>query len=369
MINKRIAILTFHNTTNYGAMLQTFALQQYIKKKYGNATILNYENNTLTLIHRKQKFLQKRTLKQWVLYCLLATHTNRKVSSFHEFSLNTLTQSEKVYNKSTIKQSNDLFDIFIVGSDQVWNNDITKNDMTYLLDFVEEGKVISSYAASFGKESIPAELQEIYKHLLARFSLISVREKQGAKLVKSLVDKPVEVVLDPIFLLSKDEWSSIAVRPSFLPSKYILLYVFGRPRTLFEAARKIAKKTGYKIIILGTDYRKQFGFHYVGGVSPERFLSYFLHASYVLTNSFHGTAFSINFNKQFFIEMLPNNSVVNSRLCNILGIFNLEDREIGKMKSLDIQNEVDFGKVNEIISKEKTKSCNYIQKIINTCEE
>jgi hypothetical protein len=368
-MKRRIAILTFQNTINYGATLQAFALQEYINKQNCNVEIINYENDILSREHKTQKFFQRRTFKQWVLYFLISQSINRKANAFRKFRLRYMTESTERYDINTIIQSNGTYDIYIVGSDQVWNGDITHNDMTYFLDFAEEGKVLSSYAASFGKEAIPIELHETYKKLLARFSFISVREQQGAQIIQSLINRPVEVVLDPIFLLSKTDWESIAVSPRSISKKYIVLYVFGRPSNLFKVARVIAKETGCKIVVIGSDYRKQIGFYYTGSVGPEQFLGYLLNASCVLTNSFHGTAFSINFNKQFYVELLPSSSTMNSRLMNILDTFKLQDRRLSSGIIPNSHELINYDKVNKILNTERIKSYAFLEKIINPEKE
>ena len=145
-------------------------------------------------------------------------------------------------------------------------------DTTYLLDFVRDKNKKASYAASFGVKKIPEEYWQKYKDLLKDFSFLSVREKQGAQLLKDLISREAEVVLDPTLLLSKEEWYNLA-KKSFKPHlKYILVYAFGRSSNIFNLANHISKKTGYKIVYISNTYNKNLKIYYVKSAGPEEFL-------------------------------------------------------------------------------------------------
>ena len=360
----RIAILTFHNTTNYGASLQVFALQKYLKNIGENVFVLDYSNNRIMQNHKRISFFgQTINLKSIMLYFLIGAQKNKKNDAFEKFSEKMISLSEKRYNKFTIKDSNTEFDTIIVGSDQVWNYRITNNDSTYLLDFVDEDKVLSSYAGSFGVEELPEELIPTYSTLLKRINFLSVRETHGQKIIHDILGKSVPVVLDPIFLLEKSDWNKIALYSGPSNLKYILLYVFGRPKNLFKVARKISKVTGWRIYIIGFDYRREFGFHYLGNVGPQEFVGYLMNAAIVLTNSFHGTALSINLNKQFYMDFLPEITGVNSRLSYLVELFQLQNRIIHCDNSVDLNEKIDYSKINKIIEVERRNAFDFLDLI------
>jgi hypothetical protein len=361
----KIAILTFHNTNNYGAMLQTYALQRKLEELCCHVSVLDYRNTQLEKCHSKKALRDQRSIKSFVLYLLLGSKHNKVVKRFRDFRKNYIRLTDVLYFKGNISESNDYFDVFIVGSDQVWNNQITGNDTTYLLDFVREDKKIASYAASFGFSEVPDVLQPIYKALLSRFTSISVREKEAIKIISNLVGRDDSLlVLDPTLLLTKKEWDAVAGQVRYVSEKYVLVYVFGRPKFLYSAARIIAKQMGCKIYIIGADYRKQIGFHYLDDLGPQEFLWYMNNASFVITNSFHGSVYSIIFNKQFYVDHLAISSKTGSRLSNLVRLFDLQSRVLKTLDSINLSDKIDFIKIEKILCRERAHSIEILKSFI-----
>ena len=224
------------------------------------------------------------------------------------------------------------------------------------LNFVPSEKKIA-YAASIGLKEIPAEFQSICRQGMASFKNISVRESNAAVIVKNLTGRDVEVVLDHLFLLTPDEWLKIARRPSWLKGKYergyILTYFFNdRP---IDEIKILSKKLNLPIINL---FDENIFNHYA--IGPEEFIYLFANANFVVTHSFHGTAFSILFKRPFTIYIKENTWIdkVAERITSLLKLFALEDRMI-KDKS-NYEAEIDFSVSDKILPQERLKAFRFL---------
>ncbi|MEG2669530.1 MAG: polysaccharide pyruvyl transferase family protein, partial [Oscillospiraceae bacterium] len=201
-----------------------------------------------------------------------------------------------------------------------------------------------------------------YSHLLKSFSHLSVRENEGAKIISDLTGTNCETVLDPTLLLSADKWLTLT-KEKTEKKPYILIYLMSKSEKLIDFAYKLSIKTGMKVIYISNSLLKVKNFEIKRFSGPEDFLALFKNADFVVTNSFHGIAFSINFNKNFYVDFLPPPAKVNSRIENILSIFNLKDRLVinGEINGSE---QIDFNKVNEILEIERRKSLEYIKEIV-----
>ena len=362
-MNSRVGIITFHRAINYGALLQVYALHKSIERLGANPVVLDYYNPILENKHEKSTLLKCKTLKDYIRFAFLARHYNRKHDKFRSFATNNLNISKPYYSLDDLRLDSASYDRFVCGSDQVWNGSITGLDPAYFLHFADNQKR-NSYAASFGFREVAESEQETYKNLLMGFQNMSVREKQGAEIVRRLLGREVEVVLDPTLLLTADEWSKISVEPKY--KDYILIYGFGGYRNLIDFAINLSKKTGLKIVNIANPYLPKFGFSYERSAGPAEFLGLFKNASYIVTNSFHGTVFSINFNKEFFTEMLPESQGVNSRLEDVLDLFDLRNRQILSDDVSESDRPIDYKLINTTLELEREKSLSFLRKII--CE-
>lgn len=358
-LEEKIGTINFHRAINYGAVLQAYALNESIKKLGGNPVTLDYKNPHIEKLYDPNNINYK-NFKGFISSLLTYNRKKKKKQAFERFREKYLT-SYNANNLETLETAN--FKCFITGSDQVWNYNMTQFDKAYFLDFVTDSSKKNSYAASFGFECIPDEYLEEYKKLLENFNNISVREEQGAVIINDLLGRQVESVLDPTMLLSLDDWSNIS-QIHKNQEDYILIYTLATSQTLFDFAANLAHKTNCKIIYISDALRKRIKATYAIGVSPEEFLGLFKDAKYIITNSFHGTAFSINFNKPFFVEMLPPPAIVNSRLENILDIFDLRSRKIINGNSDNIFKDIDYTAVNEKLEIERQKSLDFLKRIL-----
>lgn len=359
----KIGILTFHNAINYGAVLQVYALKKTLEKNGADVSVINYHNEKVTKMAKIRKLENKFKLKKYIKYQLLDVPFNKKVKKFGTFSEKHLQLNKKPLGKADLKMLNNEFDKFVVGSDQVWNFKITGSDQTYLLDFVDDNQKKMSYAASIGLTEIQKGDISYYDTYLEQIQNISVREQEAIKIIQSnrLVSDPskVKVVLDPTFLLDKNEWNTQFNLAKDTNEKYLLVYAFLDYKYLKDVVKKIAKEKGLKILWITASLEYDLQIKYIRDASPEKFLELFYNASYIITNSFHGTAFAINFNKEFNVELLVKNSKVNSRMVNILRLVGLENRLVTSDVNYET-NEIDYSKVNQHLAKERQQSLMFI---------
>lgn len=363
IIKKKIGIVTYHRPINYGAILQAYALQKKIKECGVECDIIDYRNQTLEKRHKKKKLIEAKSFKQFIRDVVLLKNYNLKYVKFRKFTEMNLTLSRPFNDFKELSGIEDLYDKFVVGSDQVWNYKINKMDHVYLLSFVKEKLKKASYAASFGVDNIPECYRDKYIQSLKDFDKISVREKQGSQIIRDLISKECDVVLDPTLLLSKEEWHEVAEDNIDNDDKYILVYAYGDSKNIMELAKNISKKTSYKIIRILSTYKKSLKIKYIKSAGPGEFLGLFKNAEYVITNSFHGTAFSINFNKQFYVELLPEREGTNSRIIDLLNLFHLQDRIITSISRVDLNQTIDYRNVNKLLNVEREKSYEFLRKI------
>ena len=358
----KIAILTYQYAINYGAALQAYALKSYLEQLGHDVDILNYDTSYL--------YLKKRSIKARIVSagwnCIKAIlGGKRKRRNFSEF------QKKKLKLKNpTIKDKKELekfieqekYDAIIVGSDQVWNPEINGGDDAYYLK-LKYGGVKISYAASFGVDSLKEEDLIKIKDSLESFRAISVREVTGKKILEGL-DKTVEEVLDPVFLPDVEKWDELAGK-RIINDKYLLCYVMPGNRDIENKIENIAKQykkeNNGKVVYLGRKEYKKFkrdGKDIVAA-SPEEFVNLFKYADKIVTNSFHGTAFSIIYSKQFYSVIdskQEGRKQLGSRIKDLLHKLNLNERLLEPMDECDWNKNIIFEPVIQELFKIKKES-------------
>ena len=361
----KIGIITFHTALNYGAVLQTYALMHHLEKEGQQVEIIDYRPK-----FNKERFSPK-PLRYFLspknLFSILFRNSyqihNRK--AFEDFCNNFLHLSKETYSLLNLSKSNDLYDLFVTGSDQVWNLSCTDGDDSYFLPFVSDQRKKYSYAASFGvTDLLPNHVDKVRKYL-SSFDKMSVREKEGCKIISDLFHNKVssEYVLDPTLLLTKKDWYSIADFCKCPGKKYLLVYLMSEDMSLLKFASSYAKRNDLHIIYLTQRLFKRFSAEYIKGATPNQWLGLFLNADTIITNSFHGTVFSLNFNKNFFVKYIPK-SISNSRLKNIIDDFNLHNHLLDS-STFNENSSINYEKVNPVLQERRTVSYNYIKSIIN----
>lgn len=377
----KIGIITYHEPKSYGANLQCLGLQMFLNEIGYNAEIIDYSSNAyleLRTTKRLKSSLNRslRFLKNPIKYIVSRNNAVniKKKSKMFEKELRERDDKfsafqEKYYKLSPIryekyselKNNCPNYDIFICGSDQIWNPRFCDMDDNYFLEFAPKGKRLA-YAPSFGVKKIPFYARSTYKKRLKKIDEISIREDSGAKIIKDLINVDVPVVIDPSFLIDKDKWIEISNESNInLPDEYILTYFIGFDNYIenfFEDLKKVFPK--YKIINLVFD-KSSYG--------PCDFLKLINNAKFVFTNSFHGVAFCINFNIPFAVGKTLKDYGGNngfSRIENLLNRFELNDRICDKNKGIDCEwITLNYNYINEKKMKIVEESKNYLNNAIS----
>jgi len=275
---------------------------------------------------------------------------------------------EKYFSADQLKATPPKYDYYMVGSDQVWNYDHNGQDMSYLLDFVSDKAKTISYASSFGLDSISENVKDDYIRLLGSIQYLSVREKMGSKIIQSLTGRIPSVVLDPVFLLNKNQWQNITDDNIGKSEPYILLYTTKAKH--YRDFLRITKYDSYgiRVVHIGTSMRLCDMFKRNTNISfassPEKFLGLIKNAKLVLTSSFHGTAFSILFKKQF-VSFRGNNLGKDARIVELLGDLGISDRLFhDKMTADQVNKQICYESVQEKLERLREESMRFLHQAL-----
>ncbi len=361
----KIGIITFQNAHNWGAILQALALKTFLQKKGYTVQIINYINPIIQSNYlRKEKVkLNYNGLKSILKYVYhkvqnvyQAKQLAEKWDSFNDFIISSILDNNiTIYTKEKIEEEN--FDIIIYGSDQIWNPELTGGlDDAYLGVQNKKAKKIS-YAASMGLDCLSKEDENSFKKYLTNFNNISVREEKLKKYIEKITDREAKVVVDPTLLLEREDYLKIA--KSTPRKKYLLVYEISRDKKLINIAKRIAKEKKLEIVCL--EYKKdirRFIYKQVANVGPAEFIGLINNAEFIVTNSFHGTVFSVILEKEFYT--IPINKV-NSRIDNFLKITKLENRIITKLEQVNLKDNIDFLQAKQGINKYRKESMLFLK--------
>ena len=305
-IMKTLGIITIHKINNYGSVLQAYALQYFCQTLGYHTEILDY--NFPNEYHKDNKFVQLNGGAQpneprWIKLLFLGALC-RQHAKIRTFVAKYLQLSSRVYNSPTELLSDPpAYDVYLTGSDQLWSPKHCNGDPSFFLHFASDESIKISYAASFGTKSIPDDLTSQYSYLLKRYDSISLREISGKDVVRQLVNVEADVVLDPTLLLDKDQWNLVAKPKRLVKDKYILCYYLNYSFNAFpyvdDLAEYIRNETGYRIVRVARPPHSLTSFHasYYIDAGPDEFLALVRDAEIVLTTSFHGTAFAVNYGR------------------------------------------------------------------------
>lgn len=350
----KACIVTFQSAYNYGAVLQAYALQEYLNANFATTVILDYHNKAIDDSYRAPcivDFIKKPKNAVFKgMQAILYRGKKNKIDKFRNVCLS----MTKRYDSSDVSDAYDEADVFVTGSDQVWNYLIVGRDSTFYLDFAKD-KPKCSYAASFGVSKIPEEYNSFYKENVKRIDLISVREEAGAQIAVDFSGKPVCVMPDPTLLLEKQTWEDLIIRPK-TKGKYILVYKITKADQLLLFAKKISCITGLPIVFIPNDLKDGMVGQLKTNVGPCEWLGYIHEAEYVITNSFHGTVFSILFSKKFFAEVSGKVNPSTSRLNSLLKMFDLENRKIDHFTQIMLEVEIDIESVDAVLRLQRDKT-------------
>ena len=334
----KVGLLTFHSAHNYGAVLQAYATQETIKSLKRDIEVIDYCPSFLTqqrILPRLEDQPVSVKLKLVIegLICFLWRYKRRR--GFQNFIRSRLQISQEKHINHAYS-FNDKYDAFVMGSDQIWNIKLTKGfDDAYWGNFITKKDSIKiSYAASMSNYLLSDNKKQAMSDLLKNFHSISVREEELKQFIYDNFKIKATTVLDPVFLLDRTKWNIIGVRPQ-ITKKYILAYSVELRDDVVRMAKVLAKKLNAIVIELTIGVDKNVIFNRYQTATPEEFVGLFENAEYVLTSSFHGTAFSIIYNKSFY--SIAQDTDRDTRQKSILEKLGLSDRFISRSAMPDIQ--------------------------------
>lgn len=363
----KIKTITCHNVYNYGASLQAHALMYYLEKEGHQVEIIDYmpsyirKNLSLWAIGKKWNrnlFIKILFYAYVVPIRLLQKKTRKKFAQFNRQYLK-LTKRYNTYNE--LMTDPPQADIYICGSDQIWNTQINNGlDAAFYCGFAPKGSLRVSYAASFSISILPEADKTFVKKQLQNMNFVSVREKSGLDILNNLGFDNGTVVLDPVFLKSKEDWLKMCQRPKY--SSYILVYDQENNTNIKKIAQHLSNIEKKPIVAFKDLYPRNYANYQEKYADPIDFISLISYADVIITNSFHCMAFSIIMNKSFFV--IPRtHQKVNSRMIDFMQSLDISDRIINNVQSLQNVLDIDYKLVNSKLSIMRKKSIDYL----NTC--
>ncbi len=358
----KVGIVTFHRAYNYGAVLQAYALSHKLNDLGLSCDVIDYYCRKFEKDYRKVSPIKARNLREFISAIVNGAVRNKKRSTFVDFVECEIPLSINKYSDRNIVESNAVYDTFITGSDQVWNLDLTDGDWHFFLDFVKPEKKRFSYAASIVSIHDDKFKEERIKKCLASFSRLTLREKSGIEYLATLGFHQTDLVIDPTLLLTQQEWKMLGNKypvNKLLPEKYLLAYFVSPTQINLEQVKSVSEETGLPVVMINYTHRKADGVINLTTVSPGQFVNLFMNATMVLTNSFHGTAFSIDFNKEFLYILNTEKPEKNERINTIVGLLGLAWRDF---RYADIDKAIDWIEINRKLDELRKRSIEILRK-------
>lgn len=378
-MDQKIGIVTWFNYANPGTAFQAYALEQYINSiPHCDAEVINIFNKLYSLLtapilrlyaiesvigYERYSKLGKVGRLGVIAFALpylacLGIRAYRFCSFQRKYIVKYPSKPLHFKNEDN-RLINERYDWVILGSDQLWNLTLSVAygfPATYFLNFAS-GPKKGAYAPSIGKEDWPEEYKGRIKELLSDFSFIGVREKKAVSVVQPLANVPVHWSLDPTFLLDKTDWAKIAKKPKYT-GEYIFEYCIMKSPELRKASEKLAAETGLPIIEHHGDLRK----HVPSAIrmphpSADVWLGYLMNAKYVVTDSFHGCAFCVNTNKDFFAVVTS----YGSRIHSMLELFGLQHRVLTNSDEIDLSESIDWSAVDQKLEDRRKESQDWLK--------
>lgn len=360
LLDMKIGILTFHCAHNYGAVLQCYALQETLKAMGHEVEVIDYRPNFLLLPYKVwdiHRYTAYNSFFRSILECLKLYRRLVRYRAFNSFIKTRLNLTKE----QTISSS---FDIYIMGSDQIWNPGITKGfHKPYFgyFDFPKGSRKYIAYAASMETSFLDKEAEGFYAKALDNFDAVSVREQMLADLLQPLTLKKIETVLDPTLLADAAIWHAIAKQPP-VDYKYVLVYQVIYNESTRIIAQNVANQIGAKVVEVTAWVDRKYRANVYQCCSPEEFLGWIKYASCIVTTSFHGTAFSVIFNKPFYCIKFGG----DTRSLSLLQMLGLEYRMITQTFYQSFQT-IDYQAVNMRLVDLQKKSYKYLVSSLVSC--
>ena len=366
----KIATLSYHGSHNYGSVLQAYALAKQVQLMGNEVEIINLRPQA-----QKQMYALKRPSGNMIHKAFDVMMQGKRQQRFHEFERfigNVLPVTEKEY--STTEQLKEIqydYDAFVCGSDQIWNPVCPDFEPAYYLQFLDKENKAKriSYAPSFGKHEFDEATTRQINIWAKNFDSISVRELKGKAVLNEIDPANISVVCDPVVLLDKKYWEEFAAEPN-IKEPYMLVYFLENNHGRKDYVDELSKTLGLKVVVL-TEYLRDMAKPYIKkyDASPEEFVGLFKNASFVYTNSFHGTAFATIFNKPFITVIAPNqeNAVNNndSRKIDYLNTIGMESRLVkNDLPAKEKLLKIDYSEPNKKMTAFKEESYAYLKKAL-----
>lgn len=369
----KIGVITVHKNVNYGANLQAFASCKYLNKlgydcRLIDYTLPNHEKSAHLFSWLKQSWDGEpnksfsRKIKLAAVLALSIPWRQKKLKAFDDFRKKHIKMTTPCKDVQDIVKLN--LDTVICGSDQIWNPTITEGINPIFFSGIDGVKKKISYAASIGKDKLELDDEKKLQELVLAIDYCSVRETQTAEYVAALTGREVETVCDPVFLLDKADYEAVAKKRLF-KNEYILLYSVVHNSEMSKIAKEYADRKGLELIEICASADKTATHKQIVDFGPSEFLSAFQHAQTVFTNSFHGTAFSLIFEKDFYIV---DNKAGGSRIVNLLKKTGLTSRLICESVKEDFAA-IDYAESNRLLQKYARHSKEFLNKALESRKE
>lgn len=371
----KVAIITFQRAHNYGSILQAYALQKYISENeyVEQCDIIDFSNENQQEMYRV--FKKRKTIKNIIKNGIaLVTYplVKREYDDFEFFINDKLHLTLNKYSVSTqMRELERQYDVFVSGSDQVWNINCEDADDAYFLNFVEKKPKIA-YAPSFGAQNILtcAKDVNIYRKYISEFSYVSIREKNGRKWLKELIGQDVPLLIDPTMFYDKEQWYDLMAEPQ-IDKPYILYYSFHFTQEVNRAVYKISKRLGLPVIVLSShawvySALAVYGFKLARHAGPAEFLRLVNDAEIVLSNSFHGTVFSTIFEKNFWFLYGSVQNPLDDRATTMVEQMGIADRilTLDKIDDWDFYQKANYDYVAKCLYPLRTEAFKYLDDIM-----
>lgn len=360
-MRKKVAFITVHVGFNFGSILQSIATAKVINSLDKECELINYIPDRVTYSRFfKKMFSGILPFFRGIISLPNYINNNRLYGSYLEKYCKV---SKPIYDKDDFAKKCPKADYYITGSDQVWNSKHNEgfNDRYYFASLPKDTIKIS-FASSIGSTTLDDEEMNKIRTLLGNYKAISVREKSAKELLAS-IGLNSEHLLDPTFMLDRKEWANY-MNKRIVKEKYLFIYIpysIVSKEEIYKLARQVANEKNLKIITFSWNLKNEpLADKTVKFANPGDFLSLMHHADYVITNSFHGTAFSINLNKQFSVFMPK---AYSTRINSIIDLCGLHQRVVTEDYGIsDVNKAIDYDKVNAILDKERIRSIEFLKK-------
>ena len=371
-----VAVMTLHNSPNYGSCLQTYATQVVLSGIGVAPRIIDYYREDAIPENETDRALNGQLVKKMPIFRLpgvkalaripVSRIVARRAAPLNEFRRSCLALTDrKYYSYEDLEADPPQADIYCTGSDQVWNSVWNKGfNKAFYLEFAPVGAKRIAYAASIGKSSLEEWEKAPMREALLKYSHISVREEEAVELLDSIGVPGAVPVIDPTLMLDRSAWGRIASKESVPEQPYILIYQLNKNPEFDQYAQKLSKKLHLPLyrIAYGV-HEKRKGEHTIVCPKVEEFLGLFMNAEYVLTDSFHGTAFSLNLGRKF-VSISPGR--FSGRIMNLLKMTGVTDHYLEDYRDVKIaDNPIDFGYVQSVFKDKRLRAETFLRNAIN----